>query len=194
MKQFAVLYRAAGGEGGAGMQAPEGEASQGQITREQTVQEAGVREERTFTQADVDRIVQQTIARERKRSDAAVATARTEAERLAGMSAEQRLEHERQERERTLAEREATVQRRELRAQALETLAQRGLPRELAGVLSYESAEACNESIANAEKAFRAAVKRGVDERMKGVPPKSGTGETESTLLSQMRVAAGLKK
>ena len=29
---------------------------------------------------------------------------------------------------------------------------------------------------------------------MKGVPPKSGTGETESTLLSQMRVAAGLKK
>ena len=191
MKQFAVLYRAAGGEGGAGMQAPEGEASQGQITREQTVQEAGVREERTFTQADVDRIVQQTIARERKRSDAAVATARTEAERLAGMSAEQRLEHERQERERTLAEREAAVQRR---AQALETLAQRGLPRELAGVLSYESAEACNESIANAEKAFRAAVKRGVDERMKGVPPKSGTGETESTLLSQMRVAAGLKK
>ena len=103
MKQFAVLYRAAGGEGGAGMQAPEGEALQGQITREQTVQEAGVREERTFTQADVDRIVQQTIARERKRSDAAVATARTEAERLAGMSAEQRLEHERQERERTLA-------------------------------------------------------------------------------------------
>lgn len=98
MKQFAVLYRAAGGEGGAGMQAPEGEASQGQITREQTVQEAGVRDERTFTQADVDRIVQQTIARERKRSDAAVATARTEAERLAGMSAEQRLEHERQER------------------------------------------------------------------------------------------------
>ena len=194
MKQFAVLYRAAGGEGGAGMQAPEGEALQGQITREQTVQEAGVREERTFTQADVDRIVQQTIARERKRSDAAVATARREAERLAGMSAEQRLEHERQERERTLAEREAAVQRRELRAQALETLAQRGLPRELAGVLSYESAEACNESIANAEKAFRAAVKRGVDERMKGVPPKSGTGETESTLLSQMRVAAGLKK
>ena len=183
MKQFAVLYRAAGGEGGAGMQAPEGEALQGQITREQTVQEAGVREERTFTQADVDRIVQQTIARERKRSDAAVATARTEAERLAGMSAEQRL-----------VEREAAVQRRELRAQALETLAQRGLPRELAGVLSYESAEACNESIANAEKAFRAAVKRGVDERMKGVPPKSGTGETESTLLSQMRVAAGLKK
>ena len=61
-------------------------------------------------------------------------------------------------------------------------------------MLSYESAEACNESIANAEKAFRAAVKRGVDERMKGVPPKSGTGETGSVLLSQMRVAAGLKK
>lgn len=154
MKQFAVLYRAAGGEGGAGMQAPEGEASQGQITREQTVQEAGVREERTFTQADVDRIVQQTIARERRRSDAAVATARTEAERLAGMSAEQRLEHERQERERTLAEREAAVQRRELRAQALETLAQRGLPRELAGVLSYESARHATKALPTQKRRF----------------------------------------
>lgn len=151
--------------------------------------------ERTFTQADVDRIVQQTIARERRRADAAVQTARAEGERLAQMTADERARHDAQERESALARREADVSRRELRAQALETLAGKGLPHELADVLNYASADECNASIAIVEKAFRVAVQKGVDARMQGDPPKSGGGQAgaEAALLAQMRAAAGLK-
>lgn len=150
-------------------------------------------EVKTFTQADIDRIVQQTIVKERKRAETAVQNARTEAERLAQMTAEQRAEHERQERETALAKREAELTRRELRAQALETLSGRGLPHELADVLNYADADTCNASIAGAEKAFRAAVQRGVEDRMKGTPPKSGDADPAASMLAEMRAAAGLK-
>lgn len=155
--------------------------------------ESGVSGEKSFTQTDVDRIVQQTIAKERRRADAAIRTARTEAERLAQMTAEQRAEHERQEREDALAKREAEITRRELRAQALETLAGRGLPRGLAEVLNYADAESCGASIDSVEKAFRAAVQTGVEERMKGQPPKASGGDSGAAFLAQLRQAAGLK-
>lgn len=120
MKQFAVLYRAAGGEGGAGMQAPEGEAlpgadhtgtdCPGSRCAGGTDLYAGgcgpnrAADHRTGTQA--------------KRCGGGYGTHGSRA--IGGDEREQRLEHERQERERTLAEREAAVQRRELRAQAHE--------------------------------------------------------------------------
>lgn len=150
-------------------------------------------EGKTFTQADIDRIVQQTIAKERKRAETAVQNARTEAERLAQMTAEQRAEHERQEREVALAKREAELTRRELRAQALETLTGRGLPHELADVLNYADADTCNASLTGMEKAFRTAVQRGVEDRMRGTPPKSGSADPTASMLAEMRAAVGLK-
>ena len=71
------------------------------------------------------------------------------------------------------------VQRRELRAQALETLAQRGPARRAGRCVELRKRRGVQRKHRPTRKRpFRAAVKRGVDERMKGVPPKSGTGET----------------
>ncbi|MDD3410283.1 MAG: DUF4355 domain-containing protein [Eubacteriales bacterium] len=148
-------------------------------------------EERAFTQADIDRVVQQTIARERARAEKAVATARTEAEKLAKMTAEQRAQHDREQREAALAQREAELNRRELRATALNTLAERGLPSTLAETLNYTDADQCNASIDSVEKAFRAAVQQGVESRMKGSVPAAATS-TETTLLDEIRAAAGV--
>ena len=76
----------------------------------------------TLTQADLDRVVQQTIARERRRAEAALEAARAEAGRA-----------ERERLEAGMAQRERDVARRELAAHAREALAARGLPGEQIG-------------------------------------------------------------
>lgn len=98
-------------------------------------------------------------------------SARAEGERIAGMSAEERL----REREKQLAEREREITSRELRAMAVQLLAERGLPGELADALCFEDAEACERSIDGVERAFRAAVQHGVTQRLgSGAPPRGG--------------------
>jgi len=134
--------------------------------------------ERTFTQADVDRMIADRLSRERRQHQQDIENARTEgrteAERLAQMTQEQRIQAEQerarqaaQQREQALNAREADIQRRELRAQAIDSLISRDLPRELEAVLDYSSADACNSSIDNVEKVFRAAVQSAVDARLK---------------------------
>lgn len=138
-------------------------------------------------QSEINRAVQQRLARqkrdEEKRLEAARAEGRSEAEKLAQMSAEQRAEHERQvaeqaakDRESALAQREAEITRRELRATAIDTLQKRGLPKSLESVLDYKDADSCSASIDTLEKAFRDAVQQGVDERLKasGVSVRGG--------------------
>lgn len=123
--------------------------------------------ERTFTQADVDRMIQDRLNRERRQHQQDIDNARSEGERLARMTAEQRAQQEAEQREQQLRDREAEITRRELRAAAIETLQSRDLPRELESMLDYASAEACNASIDNLEKVFRAAVQSAVDKRLK---------------------------
>ena len=136
-----------------------------------------------MTQADLDRVVQQTIARERRRAEAALEAARAEAGRA-----------ERERLEAGMAQRERDVARRELAAHAREALAARGLPGELAGVLDYSGQEALDASLDSAERAFRAAVQRGMEQRLRGEPPRTGTSDPGAAFLARVRAAAGLEK
>lgn len=145
---------------------------------QQTYQEA----ERAFTQADIDRVVQQTIARERRRAEGALEAARAEG----GRAERERLEGE-------LSRRERELSRRELAAHAREALAERELPPELAGVLDYGGREALDASLDNAERAFRAAVQRGMEERMRGHAPRSGETDPSAAFVARARAAAGLR-
>lgn len=135
---------------------------------------------KTFTQEDVNKIVSDRLAKERAKWEKDFETklneAKTEAEKLAKMNADQKAEYERQKREEELAKREGEITRRELRATALETLAEKGLPKQLADILVYTDAEACQKSIESVEKVFREAVEAAVNERLKGDPPKGGSG------------------
>ena len=91
--------------------------------------------------------------------------------RLEGMSAEERAAYGLAQREAELAERERQLAERELRAVALEKLAERGLPGELADALPYGSEEACMTGLDAVEEAFRRAVQTAVDERLRGKAP-----------------------
>lgn len=167
--------------------------------------EAETAAEQTFTQADVDRIVNQRLARAQRdaerRVEQARSEARSEAERLAQMTSEQRMQHEREqaertarEREQSLAQREAEITRRELRAEATDTLISRGLHVGLADILDYTNADACSASIDRVEQIFRAAVQAGVDERLRknSAPLNRNGADSSANLLAQMRRSAGL--
>lgn len=157
-----------GGEGGQGEGQGQGDGGKG-----------GEGEgNKTFSQADIDRILGERLGKEKAKWERDLQVkldeAKTEAEKLAKMNAEQKAEHERQKRDKALTDREAEITRRELRATALETLAEKGLPKTLADILVYTDADATNKSLESVEKAFREAVEAGVNERLKGDTPKGG--------------------
>lgn len=177
---------AQGASGGA--QGADGESTgEGGADGEKDAQ--GAEKPRTLTQADVDRIIRQERAKWQRQQEKAVADARTEAEKLATMTAEQRAAHEREQREKSLAEREATITRRELRAEALETLTEKGLPAKLAEVLDYADADKCSASIEAVEAAFREAVEQGVSARLRGSAPKAAAGAAKADYAKLAREA-----
>jgi len=127
---------------------------------------------KTFTQDELNAIIDKRLERERKDAQARIDKAVTEAQKLAKMSADERAEHERQELQKALAQREAEITKRELRAEAKSQLSDKGLPVELAEVLPYTDADPTNAALAAVEKVFRQAVEKGVTERLKGNAPK----------------------
>lgn len=140
----------------------------------------GEKKEVDFTpeqQAKIDSLIAKTVARERANRDKDIEAAKTEAEKLAKMNAEQKADYERQQQELKLLEREAVITRRELRATALETLAEKGLPKQLAEILVFTDAASTSSSLDAVEKAFRESVEAGVNERLRGGnPPGGGKG------------------
>lgn len=108
--------------------------------------------------------------------------AKTEAEKLAKMNAEQKAKYAEEKRIAELEKREKDITTRELRATAYETLAEKNLPKDLVDILNYESAETCNSSIEAVEKAFQSAVEKAVNEKLRGGnPPKDGQGNNNQS-------------
>jgi hypothetical protein len=136
---------------------------------------------KTFTQEELNAIIDKRLERERRDAQARIDKAVTEAQKLAKMSADERAEHERQELQKKLSEREAEITKRELRAEAKSQLSDKGLPIELAEVLPYTDADTTNAALAAVEKVFRAAVEKGVTERLKGNAPKVSQPAPQTT-------------
>lgn len=102
--------------------------------------------------------------------------AKTEAEKMAAMNEKQKADYERDKQLKALEQREREITTRELKATAYETLAEKGLPKELADILNYTDADQCKASIDAVEKAFQMSVEKTVNEKLRGNnhPPKSG--------------------
>lgn len=138
-------------------------------------------------QAEFDRRVAKALDTNRTKMqadiEAKMAEARTEAEKMAKMNAEQKAQYEREKQAKELADREAAITKRELMATAKEQLADKGLPISLATVLNYTSAEECTASIDAVGKAFQEAVEKAVNDRLAGgKPPKKADNQTAYTL------------
>ena len=126
--------------------------------------------------AEIDRRIREALDQARGEWAAETAQAVADTERLAAMSDSERVSYNLSRREAALNERERQLVERELRAMALEKLAERGLPRELADALPYTDEARCLAGLDSVERAFRAAVQAGVDERLRGGTPCAATG------------------
>ena len=142
-------------------------------------------------QAEFDRRVGKALETNRSKMqadiEAKIQEARTEAEKLAKMNAEQKAEYEKEKREKELADREASITKRELAATAKEQLAEKGLPLSLADVLNYSSAEACAASIDAVGKAFQEAVEKAVEERLSGGKPPRKADDKAAYTMDQIK-------
>ena len=131
----------------------------------------GGQETKTFTQEELDKIVQGRIAKERKAWEKHLEDEKTEAQKLETMSEKEKKKYQEEKRIKELDDRESAITRRELTAQAKVQLADKGIPTELAEILNLTDAESCKKSIEIVEKAFQTAVEKAVEEKIKGNAP-----------------------
>lgn len=148
-------------------------------------------ENKTYTKDELDKIIKEKIADERKSWEKELLDQQTEAQKLETMSEKEKKKYKEEKRIKDLDDREAAINRRELTAQAKVQLADKGIPTELADVLNYTDAESCKKSIETVSKAFQSAVEKAVEERIKGgKPPKRVPGNANITLDSIKTMSA----
>lgn len=165
-----------GGDGGSGSEGGQGASGVGDGGDPQPITFATQAELDSALDKHTTKALATARAKWESESQQAIEAAKTEAQRLAGLTAEQKELEEQRQQEETIAKREADITRRELRAQSLEQLAEKELPKELIDVVVLTDADACIKSIEAIEKSFRAAVEDGVNKRLaeSANPPASG--------------------
>ena len=138
-----------------------------------------------FSQQDIDDAVAKAVKEAQEQWETQQQVKQSEADKLAKMNKEQRIEYETQKKEKELADREAELSKRELMSTAKETLIAKGLPVELAIALDYKDADACNKSIDSIGKAFEGAVQKDVEDRIKGGKPMKKASANEAELTDE---------
>lgn len=175
-----------GGSGVAGSGEPAG-AGGDQGTDSQTFDEV-LGQNKDF-QAEFDRRVQKAINTAKDKWTVLMDDKVSEAEKLAKMNKEEKAQYLQEKKEKEIQDREAAITKRELAAEAKNTLAEKGLPPELAEVLNYSDADSCKQSISAVEKAFQKAVEKAVEEKLKGGQPPKNPQDQGSDLQKEIEKA-----
>ena len=134
-------------------------------------------------QSEFDRRVAKSLETARAKWKEELAAKTEEAERLASLTAEERLKEER-----------SSFEREKLIFHAEQALTKKGLPSEFASWLCGENTEQAEQNIAKFEKQFRDAVRASVKESPRGYTPAAGGDVAERNTDLKIRAAAGLKK
>ena len=163
--------------GTAGVQEPT--APQG--TTPKPAEPAPAPPDKTFSQAEVDKMIAARLERERKKAEAE----KEEALKLQKMNAEQKAEYAAKKREEELSAREKAIQEKELRYTALGILEESSLPASLVDCLNLSSADSCNASIEALKKAWPEAVTAAVNNALRSntPPPYSGGNKPVDAFL-----------
>lgn len=118
--------------------------------------------EKTFTQDEVNRIVEKRLNRERSR--------------LNGLLKED------DPREAALADRERAVAIKELQADAREALAAKGIPAEALELLNYTDKESCDKSMEAVKNLMDTVIGKTAEKFIKGdAPPRKGPSTLDET-------------
>lgn len=140
--------------------------------------------EKTFTEADVERIVKERLARERKANEEKQA----EAAKLAAMNEKERTEYQIQQLTEELNAYKARENRAAMAKEAATMLSEKGLtgiPDELISPLISDDAEQTKKAVESFASTFSAAVDSAVKARLAGTTPKTG-GAVNSVTKSEI--------
>ncbi|HEL2254886.1 TPA: DUF4355 domain-containing protein [Streptococcus suis] len=136
------------------------------------------KDEKKYTDADVDAIIDKKFAKWKAEQE----KAESEAKKLSKMNAEDKQKYQLDKREQDLADREAEITRRELTAEAKTILSERGLPIELVDVVNLTDADSVRDSIDAIQKTWEAAVLKGVADKTKGSAPMKKAPQEQPTV------------
>lgn len=140
--------------------------------------------EKTFTQDEVNKIVQDRLAKEKAKNE----KAQEEAKKLAKMNAEQKNQYMLEQLQKELEEYKNKEAKNDMIKEANSMLKDNDitLPDEVVAMLIGDNAEDTKVCVDSFSKAFKTAVERAVNEKLKGKTPKqkSVAGLTREDILS----------
>lgn len=121
-------------------------------------------------QAEFDRRVTKALDKAKSKwqeeANAQIESAKTQAQKLASMTEDERAAEAEKQRLAEFEERECLLNQRELKVTAIDILTEKGLSPKLADVLTYQDENATKQHIDALETAFNEAVKSEVDKRL----------------------------
>lgn len=139
-------------------------------------------EVKTFNQDEVNKMIAERVAREKKNHEKeieqAIEDTKKEAKRLSELSKEERDSEEHDKLKQELAESKARLARMELESDTIENLKEEDLPIEFKSFLIAENAETTLENINLFKPIFLDAVQAEVEKRLKGRTPKGSSTVT----------------
>ena len=148
--------------------------------------------DKTFTQDELDHIVQErvkrAVAKAQKDVENKIKQAQSEGERLAKLTKDERAKEEEAKRLADLEAREKAIAVKELRIETQSLLSDEGLPIEFLDVVMADTAESVKDNIASIRKVFDEAVEKRVNERLTQDKPRRGATAGAMTKAEIMAV------
>lgn len=134
--------------------------------------------ERTYTQAEVDALLQQEgdrrVSSALKKQEAKMEARLKEAQKVAQMNEQQKYEYELSQREKLVAEKERELALAEMKNTASKILSEKGISLSLVDFVVNEDADVTSNNIKILDKAFKRSVRDEVERRLSSkVPMKS---------------------
>jgi len=146
--------------------------------------------EKTYTQAEVDALLQQEgdrrVSSALKKQEAKIEARVKEAQKVARMNEQQKYEYQLEQREKLVAEKERELALAEMKNTASKILSEKGISLALVDFVVNEDAEITNNNIKILDKAFKQSVKEEVERRLSSkVPMKSLPTDNSSITREQ---------
>jgi len=142
-------------------------------------------EVKTFTQEEVNEIINKRLQRERKDIEAKIEAERKEAEELSRLSEQERQKKLFEKQVREFEETKRAFENERLLNETSKQLASKSLPIEFAEMLKGNDAEKTFENIQLFEAKFNEAVEKVVTERLRGNVPKTTTSSSATSITKE---------
>lgn len=171
-------------------QAVETEALEQDVTQEEQVETKQEKSERTFTRAEFGKAVAAEIAKARATWESeqaeALELAKSEGERLAKLTKDERAREEEAKRLKAIEEREQAIAEREMKMATMALLVEEGLPQEFLGHVLAPTAEEVKAKISDLRNVFDKEVEKRVNERLVQSTPRRGAinGLTKEDIMA----------